>query len=88
MTTLDGSAMDALLQQFGQRSALRGGNPFRAKAYGARPTIVAFAQQGSLRQCATASPRKPEREIRFFGWPAVSSISCKAYLRIEHAEFY
>jgi|SRR5579862_746568 len=33
MTALDASAVAALLQEFGQRSALRGGNPFRAKAY-------------------------------------------------------
>jgi DNA polymerase (family X) len=34
MTALDASAVAALLREFGQRSALRGGNPFRAKAYG------------------------------------------------------
>jgi DNA polymerase (family 10) len=34
MTALDASAIAALLREFGQRSALRGGNPFRAKAYG------------------------------------------------------
>jgi DNA polymerase (family 10) len=33
MSTLDASAVAALLREFGQRSALRGGNPFRAKAY-------------------------------------------------------
>jgi DNA polymerase (family X) len=33
MTALDASAVAALLREFGQRSALRGGNPFRAKAY-------------------------------------------------------
>jgi DNA polymerase (family X) len=33
MTAPDASAVAALLQEFGQRSALRGGNPFRAKAY-------------------------------------------------------
>ena len=30
MTVLDASAVAALLREFGQRSALRGGNPFRA----------------------------------------------------------
>lgn len=34
MTALDASAVAALLREFGQRSGLRGGNPFRAKAYG------------------------------------------------------
>ena len=34
MTALGASAVAALLREFGQRSALRGGNPFRAKAYG------------------------------------------------------
>jgi DNA polymerase (family X) len=33
MTAPDASAVAALLREFGQRSALRGGNPFRAKAY-------------------------------------------------------
>ena len=33
MTVLDASAVAALLREFGQRSAFRGGNPFRAKAY-------------------------------------------------------
>src|SRR6185436_15909394 len=33
MTTPDASSVAALLREFGQRSALRGGNPFRAKAY-------------------------------------------------------
>jgi DNA polymerase (family 10) len=33
MAPLDASAVAALLREFGQRSALRGGNPFRAKAY-------------------------------------------------------
>jgi DNA polymerase (family X) len=33
MTSLDASSVAALLREFGQRSALRGGNPFRAKAY-------------------------------------------------------
>ena len=33
MTALDASSVAALLREFGQRSALRGGNPFRAKAY-------------------------------------------------------
>lgn len=33
MTVLDASSVAALLREFGQRSALRGGNPFRAKAY-------------------------------------------------------
>ena len=33
MTGLDASSVAALLREFGQRSALRGGNPFRAKAY-------------------------------------------------------
>src|SRR6201985_2732224 len=33
MTAPDAPAVAALLQEFGQRSALRGGNPFRAKAY-------------------------------------------------------
>src|ERR1700758_4558841 len=34
MTALDASSVAALLREFGQRTALRGGNPFRAKAYG------------------------------------------------------
>ena len=33
MTAPDASAIAALLREFGQRSALRGGNPFRSKAY-------------------------------------------------------
>ena len=33
MTSLNASSVAALLREFGQRSALRGGNPFRAKAY-------------------------------------------------------
>ena len=33
MTALDASSVSALLKEFGQRSGLRGGNPFRAKAY-------------------------------------------------------
>jgi len=33
MTAFDASSVAALLREFGQRSALRGGNPFRAKAY-------------------------------------------------------
>jgi DNA polymerase (family X) len=33
MTTLDASAVAALLREFGRHSALREGNPFRAKAY-------------------------------------------------------
>jgi DNA polymerase (family 10) len=31
--TLDASEVAALLREFGQRTALRGGNPFRAKSY-------------------------------------------------------
>jgi DNA polymerase (family X) len=30
---LDASAVAALLREFGQRAALRGGNPYRARAY-------------------------------------------------------
>ena len=33
MAVVEASAVAALLREFGQRSALRGGNPFRAKAY-------------------------------------------------------
>ena len=33
MTTLDASAVARLLREFGQRTALRGDNPFKAKAY-------------------------------------------------------
>jgi DNA polymerase (family X) len=33
MAALDASAVARLLREFGQRTALRGGNPFRAKAY-------------------------------------------------------
>jgi DNA polymerase (family 10) len=39
MTALDASCVAALLREFAQRSALRGGNPFRAKATPARRTI-------------------------------------------------
>lgn len=39
MTGLDASSVAALLRGFGNRSALRGGNPFRAKAYAARRII-------------------------------------------------
>jgi Virulence factor BrkB len=39
MTGLDASSVAALLRGFGKRSALRGGNPFRAKAYAARRII-------------------------------------------------
>jgi DNA polymerase (family X) len=34
MPDLDASAVAKLLTEFGQRSALRGGNPYRARAYG------------------------------------------------------
>ena len=34
MAPLDTAAVAALLREYGQRSALRGGNPYRAKAYG------------------------------------------------------
>ena len=33
ISSLDASSVAALLREFGQRSALRGGNPFRAKAH-------------------------------------------------------
>ena len=33
MSALDATSVATLLREFGQRSALRGGNPFRAKAY-------------------------------------------------------
>ena len=33
MASLDTAAVAALLREYGQRSALRGGNPYRAKAY-------------------------------------------------------
>jgi DNA polymerase (family 10) len=33
VTALDASAVAKLLLEFGQRTALRGGNPYRAKAY-------------------------------------------------------
>jgi hypothetical protein len=33
MAALDASAIARLLREFGQRTALRGGNPFSAKAY-------------------------------------------------------
>src|SRR3977135_3240242 len=33
MTSLDASSVATLLRELGQRAALRGGNPFRAKAY-------------------------------------------------------
>ena len=33
MPALDASAVAKLLAEFGQRSALRGGNPYRARAY-------------------------------------------------------
>ena len=33
MTALDASSVAALRREFGQRSGLRGANPFRAKAY-------------------------------------------------------
>jgi DNA polymerase (family X) len=43
MAALDASAVAALLRGFGQRSALRGGNPFRAKAYArAADNIIAL----------------------------------------------
>jgi DNA polymerase (family X) len=34
MPDLDASTVAKLLTEFGQRSALRGGNPYRARAYG------------------------------------------------------
>ena len=34
MPELDSSAVAKLLAEFGQRSALRGGNPYRARAFG------------------------------------------------------
>jgi DNA polymerase (family 10) len=33
MASLDTAAVAALLREYGQRAALRGGNPYRAKAY-------------------------------------------------------
>ena len=33
MASLDAPAVARLLMEFGQRTALRGGNPYRAKAY-------------------------------------------------------
>jgi DNA polymerase (family X) len=33
MPDLDASAIAKLLAEFGQRTALRGGNPYRARAY-------------------------------------------------------
>jgi DNA polymerase (family 10) len=58
MSPLDASAVAALLREFGQRSALRGGNPFRAKAYArAADNLVALSlplgqiiAQGRLRE--------------------------------------
>lgn len=43
MTALDATSVATLLCEFGQRSALRGENPFRAKAY-ARAAEFACAQ--------------------------------------------
>jgi DNA polymerase (family 10) len=58
MTAPDASAVAALLREFGQRSALRGGNPFRAKAYArAADSLLALSlpldqiiAQGRLRE--------------------------------------
>jgi hypothetical protein len=40
MASLDTAAVAALLREYGQRSAVRGGNPYRAKAYSAPPTVI------------------------------------------------
>jgi DNA polymerase (family 10) len=58
MTAPDASAVAALLREFGQRSALHGGNPFRAKVYArAAESLLALSlpldqivAQGRLRQ--------------------------------------
>jgi uncharacterized protein YjlB len=58
MAAPDASAVAALLREFGQRSALRGGNPFRAKAYArAADSLLALSlpldqiiAQGRLRE--------------------------------------
>lgn len=45
MVSLDAAAVAALLREFAQRSALRGGNPYRAKAYArAAESLGALAQ--------------------------------------------
>jgi DNA polymerase (family X) len=45
VATLDASAVAGLLREFGQRTALRGGNPFRAKAYArAADNLLALAE--------------------------------------------
>jgi len=45
MTPLDTPALARLLREFGQRSSLRAGNPYRAKAYArAAESLGALAQ--------------------------------------------
>jgi DNA polymerase (family X) len=45
MAALNASSIATLLREFGQRSALRGGNPFRAKAYArAADNLLALSQ--------------------------------------------
>src|SRR6266540_1269929 len=45
MTELDASAVAKLLTEFGQRTALRGGNPYRARAYArAAENLLALSQ--------------------------------------------
>jgi DNA polymerase (family 10) len=44
MASLDASIVERLLREYGQRTALRGGNPYRAKAYArAADSLAALA---------------------------------------------
>jgi DNA polymerase (family X) len=78
MTSLDASSVAALLREFGQRSALRGGNPFRAKAY-ARAADNLLALSLSLHQ-VIAQDRL--REIPGVGY-AIADI-VKSYMPQGH----
>ena len=65
MPSLDARAVASLLREYAQRTALRGGNPYRAKAYGraadslmalAVPLHVLVAKTGFRRYPGSAMP--------------------------------
>lgn len=79
MTSLDASSVASLLRELGQRSALRGGNPFRAKAY-ARAADNLLALSLPLDQ-VIAQDRL--RDIPGVG-PAIADIVKKLYATGTH----
>ena len=81
MAALDASAVAALLREFKQRSALRGGNPFRVKAYArAADSLLALSlpidEIIALIGCAVAAPKSTVRKP--------SSISAKLANEFEN----